>query len=104
MPNKQREYELERARTYRAEAQTAIEYILVNDDTRRAELILNSIKRSLAAELKLRSNFNAEYLAVSNDIMNELAENPALFEQLDFIRKKFHTFIANSKHETHKIV
>ena len=46
-------YQLERARTYRAEAQRAIEYILSNDDFNKAKLILKSLKRSINAEINM---------------------------------------------------
>ena len=65
-------YQLERARTYRAEAQRAIEYILSNDDFNKAKLILKSLKRSINAEINMSDDEDSAYVKLLVAINQDL--------------------------------
>ena len=86
-------YQLERARTYRAEAQQAIEYILSNNDLNKAKLILKSIKRSINAEINMSNDADSAYGKLLVDINNDLADKKDAFSQLERIRNGFFKFI-----------
>lgn len=86
-------YQLERARTYRAEAQQAIEYILSNDDLNKAKLILKSIKRSINAEIKMSNDEGSAYVKLLVAIDQDLTEKKDAFFQLERIRNAFFKFI-----------
>lgn len=85
-------YQLERARTYRAEAQRAIEYILSNDDFNKAKLILKSLKRSINAEIKMSDDEDSAYVKLLVAINQDLTAKRMLF-QLEIIRNVFFKFI-----------
>ena len=80
-------YQLERARTYRAEAQRAIEYILSNDDFNKAKLILKSLKRSINAEINMSDDEDSAY------VNQDLDGKKDAFFQLEIIRNDFFRFI-----------
>lgn len=82
-------YQLERARTYRAEAQRAIEYILSNDDFNKAKLILKSLKRSINAEINMDSAYVKLLVAINQDLDGK----KDAFFQLEIIRNGFFRFI-----------
>ena len=84
-------YQLERARTYRAEAQQAIEY--TNDDLNKAKLILKSIKRSINAEIKMSNDEGSAYVKLLVAIDQDLTEKKDAFFQLERIRNAFFKFI-----------
>lgn len=86
-------YQLERARTYRAEAQQAIEYILSNDDLNKAKLILKSIKRSINAEINMSNDTDSAYEKLLVAITNDLDDKKDAFSQLERIRNGFFKFI-----------
>ena len=81
-------YQLERARTYRAEAQRAIEYILSNDDFNKAKLILKSLKRSINAD-----DEDSAYVKLLVAINQDLDSKKDAFFQLEIIRNDFFRFI-----------
>lgn len=85
-------YQLERARTYRAEAQRAIEYILSNDDFNKAKLILKSLKRSINAEINMSDDEDSAYVKLLAAINQDLDGKRMLF-QLEIIRNGFFKFI-----------
>lgn len=90
-------YQLERARTYRAEAQRAIEYILSNDDFNKAKLILKSLKRSINAEINMSDDEDSAYVkllvAINQDLDGKLDGKKDAFFQLEIIRNGFFRFI-----------
>ena len=86
-------YQLERASTYRAEAQRAIEYILSNDDFNKAKLILKSLKRSINAEINMSNDEDSAYVKLLVTINQELDGKKDAFFQLEIIRKGFFKFI-----------
>lgn len=86
-------YQLERARTYRAEAQQGIEYILSNADNAKAGLILKSIKRSLEAELGMPHAQNNSYGKIIAGITERLSDETDTFSQLEVIRNDFYKFV-----------
>ena len=86
-------YQLERARTYRAEAQRAIEYILSNDDFNKAKLILKSLKRSINAEINMSSDEDSAYVKLLVAINQDLDGKKDAFFQLEIIRNGFFKFI-----------
>ena len=88
-------YQLERARTYRAEAQQAIEYILSNDDLNKAKLILKSIKRSINAEINMFDDDDSAYVKLLVAITQDLTDRKDAFSQLERIRSGFFKFIVS---------
>lgn len=86
-------YQLERARTYRAEAQRAIEYILSNDDFNKAKLILKSLKRSINAEINMSDDEDSAYVKFACRHQPRLGRQKGCFFQLEIIRNGFFRFI-----------
>lgn len=88
-------YQLERARTYRAESQRAIDYILSNDDFNKAKLILKSLKRSINAEINMSDDEDSAYVKLLVAINQDLTGKKDAFFQLEIIRNGFFKFIVS---------